>query len=207
MTATADAHAPSIRRYEPRDHADVYDICIETSEAAGGNPDFPDPEIVPVVFAGAYLEFERDLAFVLDNGERVVGYIIGTADTRTFAERCENEWLPRHTERFPKVWPPKNTAEWFVAFLHKPDEMVKPELADYPAHLHTNILPPYQGKGYGKQMMRLFLDALRERGVKGVELSVLKENVQAVKFYERVGFEYLDYQPWPDSYKMGQLLS
>ena len=61
----------------------------------------------------------------------------------------------------------------------------------YPAHLHIDILPEYQGNGYGAQMMNTMLNNLKQKKVKGIMLMVNKDNHGAIRFYERLGFKTL----------------
>ena len=61
-------------------------------------------------------------------------------------------------------------------------------LAEYPAHLHIDLLPRLQGRGVGRRLVDTLLDALRRRGVPGVHLGVDAANTRAIGFYEHVGF-------------------
>src|SRR5258706_3199233 len=54
--------------------------------------------------------------------------------------------------------------------------------------LHTLcILPEHQNKGYGTAVMR----ALAERASGPIQLSVLKSNLRARRFYERLGYRWV----------------
>jgi GNAT superfamily N-acetyltransferase len=75
--------------------------------------------------------------------------------------------------------------------LHTPERMILPELADYPAHLHIDLLPQVQGQGLGRQLMRTYLGALRDRGVPRVHLAMGAGNAPARAFYDRLGFTEL----------------
>ncbi len=70
--------------------------------------------------------------------------------------------------------------------------MLVPEVAAYPAHLHIDLLPDWQGRGHGRALMRTFLDALRARGVPAVHLSMVTGNTAARAFYDRLGFHEID---------------
>jgi ribosomal protein S18 acetylase RimI-like enzyme len=50
------------------------------------------------------------------------------------------------------------------------------------------LLENYSGKGYGKLLLNWGLDRIKELGYKNVFLWVLKENLNAIRFYERLGF-------------------
>lgn len=190
---THDGHVnspPAIRPYRPEDHAALYDVCVRTAHEGGDARHlYPDPDLMPDIFAGPYAYLEPDLTFVLDNGERAVGYILGTADTTTFVERYRSSWLPIVRDRYPRPGgPPRSAADAMVALMHDPERMLVPELAGYPAHLHIDLLPSYQRKGYGRDLMFTFLDALRRKRVDAVHLGMATANKAARAFYDRLGF-------------------
>ncbi|MFI8321641.1 GNAT family N-acetyltransferase [Streptomyces sp. NPDC085529] len=190
MTTTA-----FIRRYRPSDRARLADICVRTAHEGGDSSGlYPDPELMPVIFAYPYVELEPDFAFVLDDGTgRAVGYVLGAPDTVGFAARFREEWLPRVAERFPApAGAPTTPAESMAVLLHTPERMVLSELSVYPAHLHIDLLPPWQGKGYGRALMHTLLAALHERGVAAVHLCMVQTNTPARAFYDRLGFTRLD---------------
>src|SRR5207248_11755279 len=75
-----------IRRYRASDHTAVYDICVRTSDVGGDSRGkYHSDDLMPDLFAGPYLFLEPDFAFVLDDGQRAVGYVIGTPDTAAVA--------------------------------------------------------------------------------------------------------------------------
>ncbi|MFI2754270.1 GNAT family N-acetyltransferase [Cellulomonas sp. P22] len=178
-----------VRPYEPFDRQDVYDICVRTGDGGGDARGlYSDDELLPDVYAGSYLHLEPELAFVLDDGDRAVGYVLGTADTRAWAAACRRHWLPLVSPRYRLVEPPVTAEDHLVDTLHHPERNVLDELDEYPAHLHIDLLPGHQGAGHGRELMRTFLAALAERDVPGVHLGVAARNTGALRFYERLGF-------------------
>lgn len=83
-----------------------------------------------------------------------------------------------------------------IDLMYRPERMIVPEVAGYPAHLHIDLLPEYQRMGHGRELMRAFLDALRDKGVPAVHLSMVTENTPARAFYDRLGFHEI---PVPDA--------
>lgn len=66
----------------------------------------------------------------------------------------------------------------------------KPELLrKYPAHLHIDVLPEFQRKGYGAQLIEAFFEAVRREGARGVHLDMVRWNEVGRAFYARMGFE------------------
>ncbi|MFE8972813.1 GNAT family N-acetyltransferase [Streptomyces cyaneofuscatus] len=181
-----------LRPYRPEDRDALFDICVRTGHEGGDSRHlYEDPDLLPNIFAAPYVVLEPDLAFVVEDGGRAVGYILGTADTASFVARYRAEWLPGLVDRYPApVQPhsPSTPAEMMTGLMHDPERMVLPELDAYPAHLHIDLLPSHQGYGYGRRLMETFLDALHARGVPAVHLSMLTSNTPARAFYDRVGF-------------------
>ncbi|APU14973.1 GNAT family N-acetyltransferase [Actinoalloteichus fjordicus] len=180
---------PVIRPYRPADRDAVYDVCRRTvfprADAAEVHPD-----LMADIFAGPYLHLQPELAFVLDDGERAVGYVIGAADTVSFAAEFAEVWLPMVADRHPPPGDlPHTPDEEMRTLLHAPGRMVHPVLADHPAHLHIDLLPQVQRSGYGRALMWTLLAALNARGVPRVHLGMVPENVAARAFYDRLGFE------------------
>jgi ribosomal protein S18 acetylase RimI-like enzyme len=196
-----------IRPYRPADRDGLANVCIRTG--AGGEDatnDYADPTILPQIFATPYAHLEPALAFVLEDSaagregaartssgvvDGIAGYILGTSDTAVFARRFRDEWLPLVGDRYPPV-DARASDKTMADQLHNPERMVMPELADWPAHLHINLLPAYQGQGFGRQMMETFTRALRRAGVSAVHLGMSSSNTRARAFYDRMAFEVLD---------------
>jgi len=182
--------SPVVRPYRPDDHAALYDICVRTAHEGGDSRHlYPDLDLMPSIFAGPYAELAPDLTFVLDNGERAVGYVLGTADTATFVEQYRESWLPKLVHRYPApTRPPVTPSEVMIGLMHDPGRMIVPGLEDYPAHLHIDLLPRYQRQGHGRALMSAFLDAVWRKGVPGVHLGMVTANTAARVFYDRLGF-------------------
>ncbi|MEY9863058.1 ribosomal protein S18 acetylase RimI-like enzyme [Catenulispora sp. GAS73] len=182
--------SPAIRPYRPEDRDALYDICMRTG-AAGGDARgvYRDQTLLPEIFAGPYAALEPDLAFVLDDGGRAVGYVLGTSDTARFAQDFREKWLPTVAARHPLPGGEPGTPDAVMTeFLHHPELMVNPALADYPAHLHIDLLPGYQGQGYGRTLLTTLFAALDKAGVARVHLVMSSANTGARAFYDRVGF-------------------
>jgi ribosomal protein S18 acetylase RimI-like enzyme len=62
-------------------------------------------------------------------------------------------------------------------------------LEKYPAHLHIDILPEFQGQGWGRKLVEAWCQIVKREGAVGVHLDMVKDNVGARKFYEKLGFE------------------
>ena len=184
------SHRPVVRAYRPEDRAALADICVRTAHEGGDSREiYPDLELVPSIFATPYAVLEPELTFVVDGGERAVGYILGTADTPAFVRRFRDEWLPTVADRLPAPsGAPTTPSEMMAGLLHQPERMLVPALAGYPAHLHIDLLPEHQRSGHGRELMDTFLAALAAGGVDAVHLGMVTSNTPARAFYDRLGF-------------------
>lgn len=204
MSASIASHAgarsrvPWIRRYREHDLAAVYDICIRTAD--GGQDArglYRSDDLMPDIFAGPYVHLEPGLAFVLDDGRRAVGYVVGTADTAAFVRAYRERWIPRLADRYPEPPDPAVTADdRMLALHHAPERMLVPALADHPAHLHIDLLPDHQGAGHGRALIEIFVAAAADAGAPGVHVGVAPGNLRAIAFYRHVGFTPI---PVPDA--------
>jgi ribosomal protein S18 acetylase RimI-like enzyme len=188
---------PAVRSYQPADLDTVYDICVRTADTGGdARGQYSTDRLVGDVFAGPYVTHEPQHAHLLDDGTgRAVGYIVGTADTPEFVRWYRAEWLPAHP--YPQPHDPRDAP---MIDLHEwPERMLVPELADYPAHLHIDLLPEWQGKGWGRELMTAFLAGLAQAGVPRVHLGVASRNLGARAFYQRLGFRPIEV-PGTDMY-------
>jgi GNAT superfamily N-acetyltransferase len=163
----------TVRLYQKADEAAVRDICLRTGDVGGDATGmYRDRDLLSDIYAIPYTLFDPDLAFVAEDGGRVVGYILGTADTPRFVGQYRGLWLPQVADRHappPEVRPdwndgPEDAMLWR---LHHPEEMLEPSFAGYPAHLHIDLLPEAQGRGGGRALMTAFLAAARAAAPRG----------------------------------------
>jgi ribosomal protein S18 acetylase RimI-like enzyme len=180
----------TIRRYRDSDWAAVYEVCVETAHAGQGvRGRYSTDDLVPDIVAGPYLFLEPEHAYVLDSGERVVGYIIGTASTPDFVAAYQERWLPRLRARYePLSGPPVTEEEHRLDLMFHPERLVLPELASHPAHLHINLLADYRESGHGRALMNTFLASVAAAGAASCYLRVHLENVNARRFYAMLGW-------------------
>ena len=182
--------SPSIRRYRSDDRDAVYDICVRTG-AAGQDARglYSSDVLLGDIYAGPYLHLTPEHAYVLDDGRRAVGYVIGTASTEDFVAAYLADWLPRMRGRYePPAPQPASQEEQKLAEMFHPERMLRPELAPYPAHLHINLLPEYQGSGHGRAMVSTFLASVAAVGATSCHLAVRRANTAAMPFYDKLGW-------------------
>lgn len=175
-----------IRPYRASDRAAVYDVCVRTA-AAGGDARgmYSHDDLMPDVFAGPYVDYQPDLAFVVEKDSRVVGYVIAVANTRAFVDRVRADWVPGFEARY---LPPTPADAPIVAMGIDPERMLIPEVDEFPAHLHIDLLPEVQGLGLGRALIEMVLEELAARGIPGLHLTMDPANLPARAFYDRLGF-------------------
>lgn len=186
----------AIRPFHPSDMYALYRICLLTG-ASGKDAShlFKDHELLGHMYAAPYAIFEPDLCFILTHNHAPVGYVLGTRDSASFAERCENEWFPTLRLRYPMPDPNDESRDAILIRRFHEDQRSRRQIEGYPAHLHIDILPVGQNQGLGRGLIKTFIDKLRSLGVPGVHLGVAADNERAIRFYERVGFTRLPAEP------------
>ena len=168
----------------------MYDICLRTGasgEDATGT--YREPDLLGEIYVGPYVRLAPSLAFVGEDGEGVAGYVLGVADTRAFEKACEREWWPAVRARHPLGhYPARSPEDRLIRLMHDPPVTSDDVVERYPAHLHIDLLPRLQGRGYGRRLLESLFDGLLGFGVSAVHLGVGLANQRAIGFYERMDF-------------------
>jgi ribosomal protein S18 acetylase RimI-like enzyme len=180
----------------PGDEAGAYHVCLGTGDHGQDGEAFftGDPDALGRIFVGPYLAFEPELSLILEDADGVCGYALGAFDSRRFYDRYDREWRPALCARFaepsgdPRSW---TRVEHVHHAYHHPDYFCPEPYAAYPSHLHIDLLPRAQGRGYGRRMLATLMDTMRRRGSPGVHLGLSARNTRAFGFYERLGFREL----------------
>lgn len=169
----------SIRKYEKKDFDNVRYVCLNSD---GGGMSEAMCECVLHTFCDYYIENEPENCFVLDDDGKAVGYIICTQDFDNYKEIFDREYLPlnEHLEETLYNWAKNAT---FLQNKHK---------ADYPAHLHIDLLPAYHRQGWGGKLLNALFEHLKSKNIEGVMLTTGTENMNACNFYKKHGFEQVE---------------
>jgi GNAT superfamily N-acetyltransferase len=183
-------------------------------ESLEGLGRFEDRRLFALVFVLSFPRFEPESCFLaIDEREgepesaRAVGYIVGSADAAAQARYFSRFFAPRIAARafLYDSWRHPESLRQLLQFLRgsRKDDTFASQTrvsqtvpsVDYPACLHTNLLPACQGMGLGTRLMTAYLDALRARGVPGVYLETSDRNHKALPFYRKMGFRLLSEEP------------
>ena len=185
-----------IRKATPADREAAYWVCLKTGDHGDDGETLftDDPDALGRIYVGPYLEFEPDLALVLEDGKGVCGYCLGAMDSRSFYERYEKEWQTGLARDFPE--PGGDPSRWTpleeVYHLYHHPDYYSPEPYDlYPSQLHIDLVPRAQGRGLGRRMIDEVASKITAKGSPGVHLGMSAKNDRAHRFYLKLGFKEL----------------
>ncbi|MEO7269210.1 MAG: GNAT family N-acetyltransferase [Knoellia sp.] len=165
-------------------------VCLLTGDSGtDATGRWSDDGLIPDVYLEPYLRYPDGLAWVVDEGAGPIGYVVAVADTADFAAWWQRSWVEKFVARHGRTAPSDDEA-WLFAGGTRPERMLTPiALGAFPAHLHVDLLPQAQGRGLGRELLRILGHELVRRDVAGIHLGVGESNVGAAAFYQRLGFD------------------
>lgn len=168
----------TVRNFEWKDRENLRKICVATSNFATDTQ--KQKNFLYYLYNDYYTEFEPESCFVLaDDNDEAVGYVLCAKDFDTYYETFDKFFMPRIVQLGFKYH-----------FMTLSEILVhKIAAKKYPAHLHIDIMPDYQGQGYGRKLISALKNHLKELGIPYVMLSVGATNKGVIKFYEKNGFK------------------
>ena len=193
-----------IEPYRPELLPDLHRICLLTGDSGqDATHMYTNPNTPGDFFAVPYAVLEPDLTFVLTDELGACGYVLGTRDSAAFESFMNSVWLPPLRQKYAVTSSSLPSELWLLEMIGE-GYKTPPNSELYPAHLHIDLLPRAQGQGWGRKIMKVFLERLRELGAPGVHLGVGKKNPNAIAFYERLGFVKLE--EWESAVMYGMRL-
>lgn len=167
-----------IRSFEEKDRENCREICLKTAT----DPQYvKSKELVCLLYCDYYLDNEPDNCFVLaDDEDSAIGYILSAEDHWAY-----DQGMKPYLKKVRKL----SFGQWLAHVVANLSDRLMAK--KYPAHLHIDILPEGQRKGFGTELIKTLEDHLKEKGVKGVLLGVGGLNTGAHRFYERNGYTLL----------------
>jgi GNAT superfamily N-acetyltransferase len=183
----------ALRPYRASDLEALYDICLRTGDSGqDASALHHDPQALGHLYAAPYGVLEPENVFVAEDEHGVGGYVVGTFDTRGFEARLEREWWPALRTHYANVSDAELTAAdcQRIAMIRSPGANPADIVAQYPAHIHMNLLPRLRGQRVGTGLLQLWVDQAKEAGVKGIHLGANTANTGGVAFWSR-NFEQL----------------
>ncbi len=166
-----------VRPYEGKDQAAVQEVCLATGPADAYQPKIRARLLA--CFCDYYVEKEPHNCFVLaDDNDTAVGYILCAENFDRYYKVFCKEYIARARQggRLNGI------TAWFTTV---PQRIYAKR---YPAHLHIDILPAYQRKGFGTVLMDTLTNHLRAKELSAIMLVVGAGNEKGINFYEKYGF-------------------
>ncbi len=178
-----------LRQATAGDEAALFDICVRTAdEGADASALYSDPRLPGYIWAVPYVHHDPTPCFVVADGEDVVGYVVGAADTEAFERWQRAEWWPRVRDELSGFKPQTARDRQVMAMVRNPPEDLPAFARAYPAHLHINLLPRAQSGGWGRKLIEAVSGAVAASGAPGIHLGVSRQNTRAIGFYKHLGF-------------------
>ncbi|KAF9057690.1 hypothetical protein BJ165DRAFT_1397915 [Panaeolus papilionaceus] len=194
----------SIRPVKPDDEAQVSYICLVTADAGKSAEHLHDfAELPGLVYAVPYLHLPVSWGFVLEDQDsyELLGYILGSTDTREFERHMKESWLPRFVDRYPPEAATKPADKHYTTLIRNMHIAPDANVQFSSAHMHINILDKCQRQGWGRKMVTTAVNHLRDQKFEKVWLGLDGRNVDARKFYSKIGFKEIEGAP--DANQMG----
>ncbi len=121
-------------------------------------------------WTGPYREqFKEEILLALNSEGHLMAYLMGCGNSESATDVI---------------------AQGLPSFL-----LFKDLFKDFPAHLHINCDPQFQGQGVGSHLIDAYCDTLREKRVGGVHI-VTSPEADNVMFYKKKGFEFQQTGRW-----------
>jgi ribosomal protein S18 acetylase RimI-like enzyme len=178
------------------DEARLYEICVLTGDSGkDATGIFQQPNLLGDIWVGPYLHFSPAHCFVVEDKNEVLGYCIATLDSTSFETVAAALWWPAKQAIYSKPdialrdsW---SRDERLTHLIHNPPTSPTEFLEEFPSHAHINLVAEMQGKGWGKKLMNTMENSLREAGSPGVHLILSSKNLNALAFYQAVGYHII----------------
>jgi GNAT superfamily N-acetyltransferase len=193
----------TIRPFRTDDLDALYRISLATGHAGGDASHlYADPRLMGHIYAAPYALLEPQLALVVEDGDGVAGFAVGTTDTTAWERRLEQSWWPALRERYALPagadaagWTPDQRRAFMI---HRP-ALTPPVVAlAYPAHLHLNLLPRLHRRGVGTTLFDHWTSVASTRGAKALHVAVNRANSGATGFWRKIGFTDLALDGLPE---------
>ena len=170
----------TIRSFQPKDRDNVRNICLANAD----NPKSKRQQnFILYTYCDYYIECEPENCFVAVNeNDEVAGYIYCAENYAEYQKRFNEIFLPKVKALGYFKW----KASLSSYRLHAK------YAAEYPAHLHIDILESYQRKGLGSKLVDTLKAHLAAKRIGGLMLTVGGSNELGINFYKKYGFTELE---------------
>lgn len=184
----------NIRNYQQRDQKAVREISIQSSIFGEYRNAVFDDEILADLLTVYFTDYEPMSCFVAEKEGLVIGYVLGTKETREMRRVLKGRIVPGvvkkifHKGQFFRknhlMIVKSKVYSYFKGEFNMPDFT-----REYPATLHVNMASQFRGQNVGSLLVNHFLEFLKNERVSGIHFGVLSE--RAKKFFLKLNFEVL----------------
>ncbi len=166
-----------IRRYIESDKERLRYICKITA-----GPDFQKSEkrleAAAIIYNDYFTENEADNIFVLaDDNDEAVGYILSSTDYDKYRRLNKSIYLKKSAK-----------CGFFAVLCITGSLYALSKIKDRPAHLHIDILPQYQHKGWGRVLIDAECENLKGKNIEYLSVNNISRKSPAYPFYISYGF-------------------
>lgn len=174
----------TVRPYQTKDFRYVQDICMANSKYA--EEDTPvNRAIMLSMYCNYYLDFQSDYCFVaVDDDDVPVGYVLCVVDLDQYQDCMQELYLPLVR---------KVSGSDYFRFIAETKVCERYVRQGYTAHLLVNVSEQYRESDLGEQLIAALESKLKQIFVEGLYIIVNQKDKQAREFYEKLGYEDIDY--------------
>ena len=184
----------NIRKYKPSDRERVEHIHFETGFLGKSMSHFLSNNKLWKKEAKPYLDDEPENIFVVENEDKVIGYLFGSLKNksesdfksvlRIFGNFIKGLFLPKKDRNF---WT-KKLIHFFKIIFGKSGEL-KFNIHKDSGHIHINILPDGRGFNLGTKMLKKFEKIALSKGLTHIHANSYETKVNPNKnFWLKNGF-------------------
>jgi len=195
----------TVRPYRHNDRSELRHVCCQTGFMGNPvDPLFSDRDVFADFFTRYYTDFEPEHAWVADDDGEVVGYLIGCLRYRRYpvvqAGLMAGVVFPKVLCRMRAY---RRGDFRFLAWFLMRSGRETPCAPARAGHFHFNLLPPFQGRGVGRELISRFLDSARAEAIPRIYGRIQTfEKRRRDRVFERYGFRLFDkrritkFRPW-----------
>lgn len=184
-----------VRKYTKKDRASIRDIAFKTAfMGEPGSIFFASQELLSSFLTEGFTDYEPESSFVAERNCKVIGYLLGTKDTKALINKFKHKILPRLLRKFifsGALFKRKNITfllSCLRGFLT--GEFYAPGFSrEFPASLNINIEREFRNYGIGSRLIATYLDYLRIQNIPGVSFATM--SIRAAHFFTKAGFRLL----------------
>ena len=171
-----------LRKFEEKDRESIRTICRETGQR--GNSTwifFEDEEIIPMIYAEYYMDYEPEACYVAEVDGRVVGCLLNCLKARQHLRVLRTRIYPRVCLRI--LWKiitlqyrQKQTYQtlWWIISRSWREALPIPR-DQYPVHSHFNFEAAYRGYGLAGKLALMAYSRALEIGLRGSHQVIREE--------------------------------